>query len=382
MKIVLAFDSFKGSATAEEIGEAVNKAIMDVMPTSEVCVIPIADGGEGTVAAIAKVGKGDVKWVECSTFDPLMRPIRVSYAMLEDGKVAAIELAAASGLPLVEQNLRNPLETTTYGTGILIKNALDHGCENFIIGLGGSATNDGGMGLLSALGYKFIDSNKCEVRPIGKELPNVVEIDDTAVDERLARSHFTVACDVVNPLVGENGAAYVFAPQKGADIDMVQYLDDGLESFASVLNHYCGKDISLVPGAGAAGGVGGGMLALLNATLKSGSKIILEMAHFSSILSDADYVITGEGRIDSQSSMGKAVGAVIEYASRMHVPVIGLAGAVDMDNIDDGQFAAIVSIQQAPVAIDVAMGKHTTLRNVYFTARQVAKLIKVVSDRF
>ena len=380
MKIVVAFDSFKGSATSMEVGNAVREAFIDVMPSCEVIVVPIADGGEGTVAAISNIVKDDVKWIECPTFDPLMRPIDANYCIIGENEIAAIELASASGLPLVEPNLRNPLKTTTYGTGILIRNALDHGCTNFVIGLGGSATNDGGIGMLTALGYKFLDGDKRIVEPIGASLSKIVEIDDSNVDSRLEKCLFTVACDVTNPMVGKNGAAYIFAPQKGADAGMVEILNSGLELYATVLNCHSGKNIAMQAGAGAAGGVGGGMLALLNAELKSGSEIILEMAHFSKTIYDANYVITGEGCIDEQSGMGKAVGAVLNHAFSVGVPVIGIAGTVITKMIDE-RFSAVFSIQQAPVSMSDAMDNITTVNNVYFTAKQVAKLIKTTIEK-
>ena len=253
MKIVAAFDSFKGSAGAEEVGEAVARAFRAVLPGCEVVNVPVADGGEGTVEAVARMARGGVRRVECATFDPLMRPIKAGYVILDDGNTAAIELAAASGLPLVEPQLRNPLKTTTFGTGVLIKDAVDRGCRRFIIGLGGSATNDGGMGLLAALGYRFVDCNGCELAPIGESLPQVAAIDAGEIDPRLAQCRFTAACDVDNPLTGNMGAAYVFAPQKGADEQMVEYLDHGLAVYAHVIKQYCGKEITSSPGAGAAG---------------------------------------------------------------------------------------------------------------------------------
>lgn len=375
MKVVVAFDSFKGSATAGEVVDAVGRAFADVLTGCEVVAIPIADGGEGMVAAIVRVSSDGVVWVDCETVDPLMRPVKAGYAMIDGGATAVIELAAASGLPLVEPQRRNPLATTTYGTGVLVKDALDRGCRRFIVGLGGSATNDGGMGLLAALGYRFVDADGNALPPVGGSLQRVAMIDGNAVDCRLAECHFTAACDVTNPLVGEMGAARVFAPQKGADGRMVECLDKGLAAYADVVKRYCGKEIAALPGAGAAGGVGGGIAALLGAELKPGSEIVLDMARFDEALAGADWVVTGEGRIDEQTGMGKAVGAVLGRAARAGVPVIGIAGAIDIDTVDDGQFAALFSIQQAPVSLDEAMRRETALRNAYFTARQAAKLI-------
>ena len=337
MKIVVAFDSFKGSASAADVGKVVCKALNDTLKTCETVLHPIADGGEG---------------------------------------MAVIELASASGLPLIEPNLRNPLKTSTYGSGIMIKNAMDYGCRQFIIGLGGSATNDGGMGLLAALGYKFMDDSGRTLEPTGINLPNVAAIDDSEVDRRLSECRFTAACDVNNPLVGPNGAAPIFGPQKGADERMVEYLDNGLAIYAQAIKRYCGMDISDMPGAGAAGGAGGGIASLLNAGLKSGSEIILDLTNFDSKIADADFIITGEGRIDAQSTMGKAINAVLDHADKEHVPVIGIAGSIDVDNIDDSRFTALFSILQSPVQLEEAMDRTATLRNAYFTARQIAGLMK------
>lgn len=376
MKIVVAFDSFKGSAGAREVGDAVARAFKEVLAECEVVNVPVADGGEGSVEAVAHIYSGKVTRVECNTVDPLMRPIKANYIILGDGETAAIELATASGLPLVEPQLRNPLNTTTLGTGLIIKDALDRGCRRFVIWLGGSATNDGGMGLLTALGYRFLDVNNQELPPTGKSLPLLATIDGSRADKRLATCHFTAACDVRNPLTGPMGAAHIFAPQKGADARAVQYLDHGLARYAQVIHQFCGREISTLPGAGAAGGVGGGIAALLDAELKPGCEIILDLASFDNIITDADYIITGEGKIDAQSLMGKVVGTVLHRAASARVPVIGIAGAVDCNEVDDGQFAALLSIQQSPTTLEDAMQNSTTLRNVWFTARQAAKLIK------
>lgn len=378
-KVVVAFDSFKGSVSAYEAGEAAMKGLAGVLPGCKIVNIPIADGGEGTVEAIARVAKGEASRVECATLDPLMRPVLASYMILADGTTAVVELAAASGLPLVEPELRNPLRTSTFGTGVLIKDALGRGCRRFVIGLGGSATNDGGMGLLAALGFRFADAAGHELRPVGENLPQVAAVECSHADSRLAGCSFVAACDVTNPLTGNMGAARIFAPQKGADAQAVEYLDKGLEAFAAAIERCCGRDISALPGAGAAGGVGGGIAALLDAELKPGSEIILDMANFDAEIADADLIITGEGRVDSQTGMGKAVGAVLRRAHRVGVPVVGLAGSIDTGAVDcDGGFAALFSIQQSPMPLECALNKETTLRNICFAARQVAKLIGVV----
>ncbi len=386
MKIVVALDSFKGSASAVDIGNVVCKALNDTLKTCETVSHPIADGGEGMIEAIVSAIKHKgtnrtYSQISCNTVDPLMRPIKANYIVINDNQTAVIELASASGLPLVETTMRNPLKTSTYGTGIMIKNAIEHGCRQFIIGLGGSATNDGGMGLLTALGYKFTDDLGQTLEPIGINLPKVVAIDDSEADNRLSECRFTAACDVNNPLIGPNGAAPIFAPQKGADDRMVKYLDNGLAIYAQAIERHCGMDISGIPGAGAAGGVGGGITSLLKAELKSGSEIILDITNFDSQIADADFIITGEGQIDAQSTMGKAINAILDHADKAHVPVIGMAGSIDVDNIDDSRFAALFSILQSPMQLEKAMDKSTTLRNAYFTARQIAKLINATTGK-
>ena len=373
-KIILAFDSFKGSASATELADAATSAILDILPDCNVIKIPIADGGEGTVDAICRHVK--VTRVTCDAHDPLMRKIKSSYAIIDDTKTAVIELAAASGLTLISDNERNPLSTTTYGTGELIADAINRGCRKFIIGLGGSATNDGGTGILSALGFKFRDSDGNLLSPTGRNLLRIASVCTSAVNRHLGQCSFTIACDVKNHLYGSEGAAAVFAPQKGADSKMVEYLDNGLRNFNVVTLKATGCDMNGIAGSGAAGGTGGGMAAYLHADLKKGNEIILDIAGFDKIVSDADLVITGEGHIDSQTMMGKAISGVLAHASVANVPVIAIAGAIDdVAALNKAGLTAAFTIQQAPISAQEAMNTATTLEN---TKRTIAQIIRTI----
>lgn len=373
-KVVLAFDSFKGSASSMEVGESAMSGVKSVFGSAEVVIVPIADGGEGTTQAICQ--KIPSKKIEMEVSDPLGRKIKASYSITDTG-IAVIEMAAASGLPLVEANLRNPELTSTFGTGEMIEDALQRGCRDFIIGIGGSATNDAAMGLLTALGYRFLDKDGRVLRPIGANLINVCSIDDNDVDTRVLESHFTVACDVNNPFYGPLGAAHVYARQKGADDEQIEALDKGLKHFSEIIEKYSGKDISNVPGAGAAGGMGGALAAILKAKLKPGINVVLDTLHFKDTIADADLIITGEGRIDGQTKMGKALNGVLDYASPVGVPVIGIGGSIeDSQELDNAGFTAVFCIQQGVVSLKEAMQKDTTLNNVRATVRQIMLTIK------
>lgn len=373
-KIILAFDSFKGSASAKALSDAAESAILDILPGCNVIKIPIADGGEGTVDAICRHAK--VSHIECNTHDPLMRDITASYAIIDETKTAIIELAAASGLTLVEESHRNPLETTTYGTGELIADAIGRGCRKFIIGLGGSATNDGGTGMLAALGFRFKDFSGNDLKPIGKNLSLIASVCSSTANQLLKECSFTVACDVENPLYGNLGAAAIFAPQKGADSKMVEILDNGLRNFNDITMKATGCNMNEIAGSGAAGGAGGGMAAYLHADLKKGNEIILNIVNFDKIAADADLIITGEGHIDSQTMMGKAISGVLTHAIAANVPVIAIAGAVDdADTLNKAGLTAVFPIQHGPVSHQEAMDTTTTLNNAKRTVAQIIRLI-------
>lgn len=327
MKIVLAIDSFKGSLTSFEAEEAVALAIAQRFPTATVDRIPIADGGEGTLSVLLHTSQGSYRHLQAH--NPCMEIIPTLYGIAGDGQTAYIEMAAISGLPLIREEQKNPMKSTTFGTGELILDALSQGCRTFIIGIGGSATNDAGTGMLQALGYRFYDKEGHELGTGGEILSKITRIDETHRHPLLKESRFIVACDVQNPFYGPQGAAHVFARQKGADEAMITELDEGMRAFAHIIHQHTGKDISQLPGSGAAGGLGGCLAAFLNATLQSGADLLLDASHFEARIQDADLVITGEGKIDRQSLMGKITGKILERASRLGIPVLAFAGQAE-----------------------------------------------------
>lgn len=374
-KIILAFDSFKGSAGSLDIARTAKEAILKECPLCDVITFPIADGGEGTTEAIC-TGLNTDK-VSSSAHDPLMNPIEVTYGVTKDGTTAVLEMAAASGLPLVPDALRNPMNTSTYGTGEIILDALNKGCRRFIMGLGGSATNDAGIGMLSALGIRFLDKSGNILEPKGKNLIHIASVDDSSLHPALQESSFTIACDVNNPFYGPQGAAFVYAPQKGASPDEVAALDKGLQHYAAVIEKQKEMDITSIPGAGAAGGMGGGLLPFLRATLKPGIDTILDILHFRESLRGADLVFTGEGKLDAQTAMGKALGGILRTAREQHVPVIALGGGVEATTqLNEMGFTAVLSIQPAPVSLDKAMQKEFTLDNIERTVIQLIRIIQ------
>lgn len=367
-KIILAFDSFKESASSEELAEAAAAGIADACPFCETVRLTLADGGEGTTAALAAAFGATL--VSAATFGPLGDCITAQYAIA--GNTAIIETAAASGLTLVPEGRRNPMKTSSYGTGMLIADAIRRGCRKIILGLGGSATNDAATGILAALGYRFLDSDGHELYPCGENLTKITAIDASDTDPRLARTEFVLACDVDNPFCGKNGAAAVYAPQKGATPEQVGALDDGMRHYASILLTLTGTDIRDVPGAGAAGGIAGGLLPFANARIRSGIDTVLDTLGFDDALDGADLVLTGEGRIDAQSAMGKAISGIVRRATRKNVPVIALAGEVaDANALIDAGLTAAFSIQTAPTDLSTAMQKDSTLRNVRRTTSQL-----------
>jgi glycerate kinase len=325
MRVLVASDSFKGSLNSIRVGEAVAEGIRKVYPQADVRIIPIADGGEGTVEALVTAGRG--RYLKKVVSSPLGEAIEAVMGLLPDG-TAVIEMAAASGLPLVPKEKRNPLLTTTKGTGELIKSALDEGAGKILIGIGGSATNDGGAGVAQVLGARLLDHEGTELPPGGAALANLSAIDTTMLDPRLKDVEITVICDVDNPLCGPRGASAVYGPQKGATPDMVIQLDQCLNHFADVINQQLGRDIRNIPGAGAAGGLGGGLLAFVKAELKSGTEAVLDTIQFDGLVKDYDLVITGEGRIDAQSAYGKVPKGVGTRAQKQGKPVIAIVGSL------------------------------------------------------
>ena len=364
MKIIIAIDSFKGSLTSVEAGEVAREGILQVHPNWQIDLIPIADGGEGMLGVMLAATGGCIQRI--TAHDPCMRPIEAEYGISADGTTAFIEMATASGLPLVPKELRNPMKTTTYGTGELIKDALEKGCTRFIVGIGGSATNDAGTGMLQALGFRFLDASGKELGQGGEILEKVLHICSQDGHKKLKNAHFIVACDVQNPFYGPDGAAYMYARQKGADERMIADLDRGMQHFAKVLQRWTGMDIGLTAGSGAAGGIGGGMMALLDAELKSGADLMLDISQFDERIADADLIITGEGRIDRQSLMGKIPGKILQRAQAHGIPVIAVAGIVeDKDLLLEAGFAGVYATKPADMPLEEAMKKEVARECVY-----------------
>jgi len=325
MKILIASDSFKGSATTMEVADRIEKGLIRIIPELEVLKLPMADGGEGTVETL--VYGMDGKFVYEEVTGPLGDRVQAKYGIIQD-QITIIEMAEASGLVLVEEERRNPSLTSTYGTGELILSALQRGYGKIYVGIGGSATNDGGVGMARALGYRFLDRDGNEIPEGGGGLDGLRRIDRSNVTPLLEDAQITVMCDVENPLYGPDGAAYVYGPQKGADPQMVQLLDRNLRHLADILKEDMDVDIGDVPGSGAAGGLGGGLMAFCGADLRPGIEMVLDILEFDGLLKDVDLVITGEGRIDGQSSKGKVPAGVAKRARKLNKPLVAMAGGV------------------------------------------------------
>jgi glycerate kinase len=355
MKVVIAPDSFKGSLTALRAAEAMEIGLRRVFPSAEVEKVPMADGGEGTVQSLVDATGGMV--IAERVLDPLGLEIDAQYGALGDGVTAVIEMAAASGLTLVPPDQRNPLATTTYGTGQLIQAALDRECRKLIIGIGGSATNDGGAGMAQALGTRLMTASGKQIKWGGGGLSDLVSIDDSELDPRLAETETVVACDVNNPLTGERGASHVYGPQKGATPEMVELLDANLAHFDKILRHDLGKSVGDIPGAGAAGGLGAGLLAFLNATLRSGVEIVMEATQLEQKFVGANLVITGEGQINFQTVFGKTPVGVATLAKTHNIPVIAIAGSISNDagGVYDAGIDAMIDIVSEPMPLEVAI---------------------------
>ncbi|MHB1463259.1 MAG: glycerate kinase [Armatimonadota bacterium] len=363
MKVVICPDSFKGSITSIEVAQAVARGIARAIPVGdlETVLIPVADGGEGTVDALLLVAGGDKHHLKVR--DPLMREIKACYGLLADGQTAVVEMAAASGLYLLSDDERNPLVTSTYGTGELILEAIQAGARKIIIGIGGSATNDGGAGAMSALGARFLDSACRELPPGGATLAQLDRIDMSGFVRLPDQIRIEVACDVTNRLCGNQGASAVYGPQKGATPQMVEELDSALAIYASVIRRDLGKDIIALPGAGAAGGLGAGLSAFLNAQLRSGIDIVLDSARFDEHIQDAALVITGEGRIDAQTASGKTIAGILKRASKANVPVVAIAGSLsdDLGPLHDMGLTAAFGITSGPMSLEYAMENAASL---------------------
>lgn len=375
MTVLVAIDSFKGSLTSLQAGNAVKEAILKVDTQASVDVRPIADGGEGTVEALYTGLGGSL--IEITVTGPLGAPVQAQYGILPGGTTAVIEMSAAAGITLIPAEQRDPMKATTYGVGEMIKDAICRGCRHFIVGIGGSATNDGGVGMLSALGFRFLDENGADI-PFGAA--GLEELSSISIDSampELKECSFRIACDVTNPLCGEDGCSAIYGPQKGADAQMVRKMDGWLANYARLAAEVSDKADADHPGAGAAGGLGFAFLSFLNGELESGIKIILEETKIEQYIMNADIVVTGEGRLDSQTVMGKAPAGIAKLAKKYGKKVIAFSGCVaeDASVCNEHGIDAFFPIVPGAVTLEEAMDTKNAYRNLKNTAYQVFRLI-------
>ena len=379
MKIVIAVDSFKGSLTSKDAVKCIDKGIKKIIPDAETICIPVADGGEGTKDAFVYALGG--KNISVKTHDPLGREITSDYAILPDG-TAVIEIAQASGLTLLKENELNPYCASTYGTGELIRDALNNGCRRFIIGLGGSATNDGGAGILEALGVRFLDKSRMPILRGCAGLAQLVTIDDTSIDQRISESIFLIASDVKNVLCGENGATAIFGKQKGVAEDDIPILDGALSNYAKVLQNKTGNNLAEIPGSGAAGGAGVGLMAFCRAEFYSGIDLLLDTVRFENYIQNADIVITGEGRIDGQSVFGKVPCGIAKRTKAFsNIPVVAIVGSIGpgVETVYKLGVDYIIPISSGKISIEESMeNAHSLLTQ---TAEKFARSLPIKKQR-
>ena len=375
MKIVIAPDSYKESLSALEVATAIEQGFREIWPDADYVKIPVADGGEGTVEAMVAATQGHLVHVDVT--GPLGNTIQAFYGLSGDERSAFIEMAAASGLEQVPAGLRDPLKTTSWGTGELIRHALDAGVEHIIIGIGGSATNDGGAGMVQALGAKLLDAQNNDIAHGGAGLESLARIDISQLDQRLAACRIEVACDVTNPLTGEEGASAVFGPQKGATAQMIDRLDSGLRHYARIIARDLDIDVLSLEGGGAAGGMGAALYAFCGAQLRPGIEIVTDALQLAERVADADLVISGEGRIDSQTIHGKVPVGVARVAKRFNVPVIGFAGSLtaDVGVVHQHGLDAVFSVLYTICTLDEALANAAA--NLRMTARTVAAVLQM-----
>lgn len=376
MKIIVAPDSYKGSLSAKEVGNTIREAFELEIPEADVVVVAMADGGEGTLDSLLFSTQGER--VDTKATGPLGEKIHTCYGILGDKETAVIEMAQVAGLPMVPENKRDPGLATTFGLGELIAEAIDKGLRKFIIGLGGSATNDGGLGLLQALGAAFYDQEEKQVKPIGASLQKITRVDFSSLHPNLKECRFRVASDVENPLCGENGASFVFGPQKGATEEQVKALDEGMQHYADLIEEHLNINIKTIPGAGAAGGLGFGFLAL-GAEIISGSKVVAEAAGLENQMKEADWVITGEGQSDYQTLYGKAPFYVANLAKKHGVGTILISGGLGKGHEQLLEhFVSCHSIVNAPMPVEQAIANAEAL--LFSCARNIARLINKASQ--
>lgn len=375
MKVVVSVDSFNGSLESIEAGEIIKQGILEEIEDAEIVVKPLADGGEGTVSALVTGLKG--KFIDVEVTGPIGEKVLAKYGVV--GEKAIIEMAASSGLTLVEKEKRNPMNTTTFGLGEIIKDALNRGYREFIIGIGGSATNDIGLGMLTSLGYDFLDENGKKVGIYGKDLSRIVAIDDSKVDKRIKESSFEIACDVNNPLFGPNGAASIYGPQKGATEEDIEKLDFWAIKFSEIVKEKYGLFYENDKGVGAAGGLGYAFKTFLNGKLLRGENIITEFLELEEDIKNSNLVITGEGQLDYQTMMGKAPSGISKIANKYKVPVIAISGSLgkDVEKINEEGIDAYFSIIPYPVSLEKAMERDFTKKNLKDTIKQIVRIYKI-----
>lgn len=384
MKVVVAIDSFKGSLSSMEAGQAIAEGVKRVHQNAEVVVRPLADGGEGTVEALVE-GMGGI-FVTKEVTGPLGEKVEAVYGVIESkedsSKTAIIEMSAAAGITLVSEESRNPMNTTTYGVGELILDAIERGCRRFIVGIGGSATNDGGVGMLQALGYDFLTREGKAISYGGDGLRELASIEDVNVHPKLKECTFKVACDVTNPLCGENGSSAIFGPQKGATPEMVQELDQLLLHYAELSKEINANEDRFYPGTGAAGGMGFAFLTYTSATLESGIQIVLTETKLEKLLETADFVVTGEGRLDGQTALGKAPIGVASLAKKHQKKVLAFAGAVTPDAKECNQHGidAFFPILRGVITLKEAMDKENAHQNMVDTVEQVFRVVEMMKE--
>ncbi|MED4460934.1 glycerate kinase [Metabacillus fastidiosus] len=377
MKIIIAPDSFKESLTALDAANAIEEGFKKIFPKAIYVKIPMADGGEGTVQSLVDATDGQI--IEKTVTGPLGTSVSAFFGLLGDKKTAVIEMAAASGLHHVPLEKRNPLITTTFGTGELILAALDYEIEHIIIGIGGSATNDGGAGMIQALGGKLLNKNGEQIGFGGEQLQQLASVDFSMIDERLKKVTIEVACDVDNPLTGNKGAAAVFGPQKGATREIVNILDQNLAHYANIIEASLHKNFRDIPGAGAAGGLGFGLIAIFNAQLTRGVEIVLKAVQFEKYLTEAALVITGEGRIDSQTIHGKTPIGVAKTAKKYNLPVIAIAGSISTDSSIVREYGIDALFSIVPSAVSLENALENAYEYTVLTAENVAAFLKQFS---
>ena len=384
MKVVVAIDSFKGSLSSMEAGQAIEEGVKCVHQNAEVVVRPLADGGEGTVEALVE-GMGGI-FVTKEVTGPLGEKVEAVYGIIESkddlSKIAIIEMSAAAGITLVPEESRNPMNTTTFGVGELILDAIERGCRHFIVGIGGSATNDGGVGMLQALGYDFVTQEGKAISYGGNGLRELASIEESNVHPTLKECTFKVACDVTNPLCGENGSSAIFGPQKGATPEMVQELDQLLLHYAELSKNINSHSNRFYPGTGAAGGMGFAFLTYTNATLESGIQIVLTETKLEELITTADFVVTGEGRLDGQTALGKAPIGVAALAKKYQKKVLAFAGAVTPDAKECNQHGidGFFPILRGVVTLKEAMNKEVAHQNMVDTVEQVFRVVEMMKE--